>query len=189
MECPTCNSKDTTKNEFIYNRKQRYVCKDCGRQFIENPPNKRIPQQLLDMVDKLLLEKIPIACRTQAQQAMDLVGTWQRFQRDCRDACWMPMLRHYGNHCHQSTVNALFVTLIFGLHMSRFFPKTDAVGKESGKTNRIERSNLTLRQWISRLVRKTLSFSKKIEAHIGAIWNFIHNYNAEIASKLAITTY
>ena len=37
----------------------------------------------------------------------------------------MPMLRHYGNHCHQSTVNALFVTLIFGLHMSRFFPKTD----------------------------------------------------------------
>ena len=26
-----------------------------------NPPNKRIPQQLWDMVDKLLLEKIPIA--------------------------------------------------------------------------------------------------------------------------------
>jgi len=31
------------------------------RQFVENPPNKRIPQQLWDMVDKLLLEKIPIA--------------------------------------------------------------------------------------------------------------------------------
>ena len=29
--------------------------------FVENPPNKRIPQQLWDMVDKLLLEKIPIA--------------------------------------------------------------------------------------------------------------------------------
>jgi len=27
--------------------------------------------------------------------------------------------------CHQSTVDAPFVTLIFGLHMSRFFPKTD----------------------------------------------------------------
>jgi len=37
----------------------------------------------------------------------------------------MPVPRHYGNHCHQSTVNAPFVTLIFGLHMSRFFPKTD----------------------------------------------------------------
>ena len=34
-----------------------------------------------------------------------------------------------------------------------------AVAKESGKTNRIERFNLTLRQRISRLVRKTLSFS------------------------------
>ena len=40
-------------------------------------------------------------------------------------AAIMPMPRHYGNHCHQSTVNAPFVTLIFGLHMSRFFPKTD----------------------------------------------------------------
>ena len=29
----------------------------------------------------------------------------------------------------------------------------------------------------------------KIEAHIGAIWNFIHYYNVEIAPKLAITTY
>ena len=31
----------------VQNRKQRCVCKDCGRQFVENPPNKRIPQQLL----------------------------------------------------------------------------------------------------------------------------------------------
>ena len=64
-----------------------------------------------------------------------------------------------------------------------------AVGKESGKTNHIEKFNLTLRQRISRLVRKTLSFSKKIEAHIGAIWNFIHYHNSEISPKLAITTY
>jgi insertion element IS1 protein InsB len=35
------------------------------------------------------------------------------------------------------------------------------VGKEQGQTNHIERLNNTLRQRISRLVRKTLSFSKK----------------------------
>ncbi|NJL91790.1 MAG: IS1 family transposase, partial [Coleofasciculaceae cyanobacterium SM2_1_6] len=29
-----------------------------------------------------------------------------------------------------------------------------------------------------RLVRKTLSFSKKLENHIGAVWNFVHHYNA-----------
>ena len=46
MECPTCNSKHTTKNGSIHNGKQKYVCKDCGRQFIENLQNKRIPQQL-----------------------------------------------------------------------------------------------------------------------------------------------
>ena len=55
-----------------------------------------------------------------------------------------------------------------------------AVGKESGQTNRIERFNCTLRQRVSRLVRKTLSFSKKLENHIGAIWYFIHHYNESL---------
>ena len=66
-----------------------------------------------------------------------------------------------------------------------------AVSKTSGKTNGIEREagrmiqssrqtsrfSCTLRQRISRLVRETLSFSKKLENHIGAIWYFIHHYN------------
>ncbi len=56
-----------------------------------------------------------------------------------------------------------------------------AVGKDSGKTNHIERFNNTMRQRISRLVRKTLSFSKKLENHLGAIWYFIHHYNASLA--------
>ncbi len=52
-----------------------------------------------------------------------------------------------------------------------------AVSKTSGKTNGIERFNCTLRQRVSRLVRETLSFSKKLENHIGAIWYFVHHYN------------
>ena len=55
-----------------------------------------------------------------------------------------------------------------------------AVGKETGKTNYIERFNCTMRQRIARLVRKTLSFSKKLENHIGAIWLFIHHYNKSL---------
>ena len=58
-----------------------------------------------------------------------------------------------------------------------------AVGKETGQTNHIENFNNIMRQRISRLVRKTLSFSKKIENHIGAIWNFIHYYNASLAKS------
>ncbi|MGL5834122.1 MAG: IS1 family transposase, partial [Waterburya sp.] len=40
--------------------------------------------------------------------------------------------------------------------------------------------NNTLRQRVSRLVRKTLSFSKSLENHIGAIWYFIHYYNQSL---------
>ena len=66
---------------------------------------------------------------------------------------------------------------------SAIFPtkRHKAVGKETGKTSHIERFNCTMRQRISRLVRKTLSFSKKIENHIGAIWYFVHHYNAMLA--------
>jgi len=56
-----------------------------------------------------------------------------------------------------------------------------AVGKETGLTNHIERLNNTFRQRVSRLVRESLSFSKKLNNHIGAIWYFIHGYNAELA--------
>jgi IS1 family transposase/transposase-like protein len=58
-----------------------------------------------------------------------------------------------------------------------------AVGKESGQTNHIERLNNTFRQRISRLVRESLSFSKKIENHVGAVWYFIHDYNAQLAKR------
>ncbi|WP_017300670.1 IS1 family transposase, partial [Nodosilinea nodulosa] len=61
----------------------------------------------------------------------------------------------------------------------------EAVGKDSGLTSYIERLNNTLRQRIARLVRKTLSFSKKLKNHIGAIWLFIHDYNRQIRQKLA----
>ena len=142
MECPTCNLQDTTKNEFIHNRKRRHVCKDCGRQFVENPP-------------------MPDSSATRNGFGWHLTAIPERLSGCIFGVAIVPVLRH----CHQSTVNALFVTLIFGLHMSGFFPKTDAVSKEIGKMNRIERFNLTLRKRIFRLVRKTLSFFKKIEAH------------------------
>jgi IS1 family transposase len=55
-----------------------------------------------------------------------------------------------------------------------------AVGQETGGTSKIERFNNTMRQRVSRLVRKTLSFSKKLVNHIGAIWLFVHHYNASL---------
>ena len=48
-----------------------------------------------------------------------------------------------------------------------------AITKLTRKTNHIERFNCTLRQRVSRLVRSTLSFSKTLANHIGAIKYFI----------------
>jgi IS1 family transposase len=55
-----------------------------------------------------------------------------------------------------------------------------AVGNETGKTGYIERFHNTLKQRVSQLVRKTLSFSNSLENHIGAIWYFIHHDNASL---------
>src|SRR4028118_134061 len=73
---------------------------------------------------------------------------------------------HSGNLYLLSTDNVLFVILIFGNLDEEVLPfkRHRPVGKESGKTSHIERLNNTLRQRISRLVRKTLSFSKKLLA-------------------------
>lgn len=55
------------------------------------------------------------------------------------------------------------------------------VGKESDKTSYIERFNNTLIQRCCRLVRKTLSFSKKLANHIGMTKYFICDYNQQRA--------
>lgn len=59
--CPSCNSKQIVKNGKIHNGKQNYKCRKCDRQFVENPQNKIITQSTKDIIDKLLLEKIPLA--------------------------------------------------------------------------------------------------------------------------------
>lgn len=59
-----------------------------------------------------------------------------------------------------------------------------AVGKPSGLTAHIERFNCTLRQRCSRLVRKSLSFSKSFDNHLGAIKYFICQYNRGRAARI-----
>jgi len=61
LNCPNCESEEVVKNGRIHNGKQNYRCKVCGRQFVEDPQQKLISQQTKEMVDKLLLEKLPLA--------------------------------------------------------------------------------------------------------------------------------
>ena len=48
---PACGSVDIVKNGTIFNGKQKYACKECGRRFVENPENKIISQETKDLVD------------------------------------------------------------------------------------------------------------------------------------------
>jgi insertion element IS1 protein InsB len=55
----------------------------------------------------------------------------------------------------------------------------EQVGKETGKTNHIERYWATLRARMSRYVRKSLSFSRKLKYHHLVTKLFVCNYNQE----------
>ena len=61
-----------------------------------------------------------------------------------------------------------------------------AIAKKARKTNHIERFNNTSRQRVSRLVRETLSFSKKLANHIGAIKYFICHDNLTKTTALPV---
>ena len=231
--CPSCESKNVVKNGFIHNGNQNHKCKACGRQFVEAPRQKIISKETKALIDKLLLEKIPLAG---IARVCDVSETWlqdyvnRKYEAIPQQVNVSPkkkgrltiqcdeMWSFVGNKGNKQWIwLALDVETreIIGVHIgdrseqgakklwdslpsvyrqcavaytdfwrayALVFPshRHKAVGKESGKTNYIERFNCTMRQRVSRLVRKTLSFSKKLENHIGAIWFFIHHYNSSL---------
>ncbi|MEM1308130.1 MAG: hypothetical protein AAGF98_01290 [Cyanobacteria bacterium P01_H01_bin.153] len=59
--CPACHSPNVVKNGRIHNGKQNHKCQNCGRQFVQDPQNKIIDEATKHLIDKLLLEKIPLA--------------------------------------------------------------------------------------------------------------------------------
>jgi len=237
MQCPYCEHSDIVKNGSNRVGTAKYRCKGCLRQFVENPKNKRISGQEKQLVDQLLLEKLPLAgiarvvgvsapwlqnyvnkkYETQPRTAKVSVKTTLNLTIECDEMwsfvskkkakywIWLAIDRntreiigvHIGDRSREGAQalwdsipdfyrqNATCYTDFWEAYQG-IFPEDrhQAVGKETGKTNHIERFNCTLRQRVSRLVRKTLSFSKKLENHIGAIWYFIHHYNDNIRNQL-----
>jgi insertion element IS1 protein InsB len=235
--CPTCGSDDIMKNGTTRRGKQNYKCRDCGRQFVENPQWKPKDNDTYALIDRLLLERIPLAgiarvlqlseswlqqyvnaCYDEVPRKAEVVAkptsrlvvqmdelwsfvdekgnkqwVWLAIDRASREiigchvgdrsaqsaqALWESLPRHYHQYARIYTDH--WEAYAGVLPSKRHF----AVDKDSGLTSHIERLNNTLRQRISRLVRRSLSFSKKLENHIGAIWNFIHHYNQKIREKL-----
>lgn len=73
----------------------------------------------------------------------------------------------------------------FWLAYEKAFPQRTHrfCGKEEGETTHAERWFGTVRARLSRLVRRTYSFSRKVERHLDAIRLFITTYNLAIQAK------
>jgi insertion element IS1 protein InsB len=96
--CPSCESNNVVKNGFIHSGNQNHKCKACGRQFVEAPKQKLISQATKDLIDKLLLEKMPLAGI--AKQCLRGNLPPQNMRRVCDvSETW---LQDYVNHKYES---------------------------------------------------------------------------------------
>ncbi len=73
MSCPSCANTKVVKNGHIHNGKQRYLCRACGRQFTPEASKKVISVETKARIDKLLLEKLPLAG---IARSMEVSETW-----------------------------------------------------------------------------------------------------------------
>jgi transposase-like protein len=69
--CPACSSLHSVKNGHIHNGKQRFKCRDCGRQFVEHPSKKTVNSETRKLIDRLLLERISLAGIARATQVSE----------------------------------------------------------------------------------------------------------------------
>ena len=232
VQCPKCGSLNIVRNGSIANGKKKFLCKECSRQFVENPERRKITDAEWLIVDRLLLEKISMAG---IARAVSISKRWlQDYVKKKRDEVrkqafqmsrkgkifieademwtfagskendtwiWLAVERRTGLivGCHvgkrddagaaalwdslseDCKKNGIFFTDGLASY-AKVFPadRHRAVGKGSGKTSHIERLNLTFRQRLSALVRKTLSFSRSIENLTASVWRFVHNHNERI---------
>jgi insertion element IS1 protein InsB len=305
MTCKSCGSENVKLNGHIHNGKQNHLCRDCGRQFVLAPTQKRITDAEKATVDKLLLERISLAGISRVVGVSEvwlqsyIKGLYEKVPDDL--GAVLPKETDFASHlvdkfdalaekkaaikkkvetlpedwddvedfdpiisCNEFEINNIECPLMESLYekkdgilfevtrceadeMWTFVEKKEnkqwlwlvmntmnrqivalhvggrgqddakilfdkvpqvfkdntvfftdfwngyhileeekhlAAGKEKGYTNHIERFNNTMRQRCSRLVRLALSFSKKLENHIGAIKYFIHHYNTTLALHL-----
>jgi insertion element IS1 protein InsB len=113
-------------------------------------------------------------CRKTRQVVACVIG--DRSERTCRNL-WRAIPYYFRTGICYSDFWKAYAAVIPDNHH-------EAVGKETGHTAHVERWNNTLRQRLSRFVRKTLSFSKSRHMHRICLFLFLHRYNREIVSRV-----
>ena len=221
MTCPTCGSHDIVKNGLTRRAKQNYKCKDCGRQFVEDPQWKPIPlagiarvsgvseswlQAYVNGAYAQVSQTATVVPKAKGKLTVQMDELWSFVDsKGNKQWVWLAMDAHTREvlACHvgdrsRASAQQLWQSLpgvyrqcakVYTARLESYktvipSKRHFVVDKDSGLTSYIERLNNTIRQRVSRLVRKTLSFSKKLENHIGAIWTFIHEYNRLVRENL-----
>lgn len=126
MNCPECHSYKFVKNGHTYYGKQRFRCKECGRQFVNNSshPRQRSSQPICKFIDQ---------------------GSFVNVKSN-KGGSWLAI----------------------------------------DSTNNMEK--YMLRQRVSKLFRKILSFYNKNKNIIRAIWEFSPDYNASLQKSSLLST-
>jgi hypothetical protein len=158
--CPQCQSLKYKKNGHIHHGKQNYQCKDDGRQFVDCFAPDLVSDDTRVLIERLLVERISLRG---IWRAIGITLTWPLgFLVECFEA--LP------DHFHVQPVTCKHNGVIPAMQHR-------AISKLARQTHHVERFNNTRRQRVSRLVRETLSFSKKLANHSGAMKMFICHDN------------
>jgi len=59
--CPRCQSENVIRNGTIHNGTPKFACKECKRQLVEAPQQRRISDETKAQIDKRLLERVSLA--------------------------------------------------------------------------------------------------------------------------------
>lgn len=245
LRCPQCGLSHSKRNGHTHYGKQNHLCRNCGRQFVED--SQRLSEEDRQMIKRLLLERLSLLgiCRVmdislrwllsfiadlyeslpddlyvrlpqavnaqvqllrlaaEADEMWSFVGrkTNKQWVWIAIDSESKQIIAFYVGDRSRKSARKLWnrIPLIYRQQASfatddweaykGVIPKTQhqVCAKGSGRTNLIERFNCTLRQRVSRLVRETLSFSKSLSNHIGAIKYFICHYNQVLAPSITFS--
>jgi insertion element IS1 protein InsB len=103
--CPRCGSTHHKKNGHIYNGKQNHRCKACGRQFVLEFAQHRIPGEHRALIERLLNERLSLRgiCR-----AVGVGMKWlMAFLVKCYEAAPAHLNVQIPQGCDQRPVHAL----------------------------------------------------------------------------------
>lgn len=66
--CPRCEGIKIVRNGHTASGLQNYKCRDCGRQFVLNPRNRRIDVKVKKIINHLLADGVKISVIARATQ-------------------------------------------------------------------------------------------------------------------------